>query len=317
MSQYLDINSIPLEILKSSVSNYIRDSSDTVYPAARFLLNKYFKYLGDNYHNRISPTDKSENNRDNTQIMLVTDKKVIIDIIGKPKVDKNTVFGASFLAGKNPKAYLLTYVWLYKNVISQFSPETCPSIVIWVDDYISRVKYSRTIDEQAIITSKYVKFFGKFDVKIITSSNFFQNEWVIPEAFIASLSSFSFEHFFDLLPYHRRDVNVISIFDFIHFLWSSFVLSIFPSNVLLTSINTKRQMQVLKNYFLTFKSIIFLPQVPLDKGQRSTIEIQNKEAGSVLPEKSKVFIRNYYLWTHPNSTEEMFEKELKLILTDG
>lgn len=187
--------------------------------------------------------------------------EIIVDSIGPTNFYiPNIRMATSFLAGRKPKLYILPYIFLAKCINA--------TLTLWLDDVIATFKHPRSHHEQNELNSYYKDVLLPYEIKITVSSEYFPN-LVIPDWLIIKARELSWDEFVSVLPYHTRNPNHVRIFDIIHLLWESLVLSQCDHDYFVTADNTKAQFLKIRKLCGVKRNIIFIPKLSVDLGDMS------------------------------------------------
>jgi hypothetical protein len=160
----------------------------------------------------------------------------IREVVGARTLDGQSVAQYSTFASAKPKPYFSVYVELLKRIRS----ETNLAGLIWIEDLVSLPRFGWSLpamNDAAGATRDWFKS-QNLDVPVRLSSGC--EERVIPLDFVrGTLSRSTLSEFIELLPFHKRDLGLVTISDLAHFLWSLYVFSCFPG-LHLTAANSKR-----------------------------------------------------------------------------
>lgn len=233
-------------------------------------------------------------------------RSVIADIIGplNLKLD-NLSIACSFLAGREPKIYCLPYFLLAEGLKAKMT--------IWVDDVFARLKYQRTSEEQSKVNLIYKKTLRKFNNATIFSSEHFNN-FIIPDIIINNVIKMDWSDFFNLLPYGKRQLDYIKIFDLLHYLWFITILSKCNQDYFLTSINnlggsrlSLRMLNIKRNY-------IFIPKAPIEYGDplAYTLEKFNSIIGNLNREMIE-YLFNFYKFAYNTNKDFNYSQKVELL----
>lgn len=219
-------------------------------------------------------------------------KEIVVESIGKPITNKlGQAAVCSFLGGRNPKIYILPYVF--------FAQGCGMNLTIWIDDVFAKFRYVRTNDEQLQINDEYRRVLKPWCSQVIFSSEYFTHR-VIPSRLVAKIKSISWEKFVNVLPYDARKPKLAKVIDLIHLLWQTVVVSQCDQEYYLTAINTKSQFVIINSLCGARRNFTFLQRfvTPLANQNVYLFGKDDKLFDKMSDEEVDYFFR-YYSFAHP------------------
>lgn len=169
---------------------------------------------------------RSSRKNDLTQHLVTLLKKgELNEVIGSRVLGSQSVVHYSTLVTPQPRPYFTSYCKFLEGVRVQAQIPT----VVWLEDVacLPRFKWSgEAVKEASVATSRWFREHGQQDTMLLSSEN---GAGRIPVDFIDRiLGRFGMTEFFDIVPFYKRNYELILTSDVSHCVWNIYVLSQFP-----------------------------------------------------------------------------------------